>query len=83
VVAGHQIALNVSSLVFMIPYSLGMAVTVRVGQALGAVQEPREARFAAKVGHGYRTGVRLRFQRRMMLLPARAHRLDLHRLTRL
>jgi len=51
VVAGHQIALNVSSLVFMIPYSLGMAVTVRVGQALGR-EEPREARFAAGVGMG-------------------------------
>ena len=51
VVAGHQIALNFSSLVFMIPYSLGMAVTVRVGQALGR-QEPREARFAAGVGMG-------------------------------
>lgn len=49
VVAGHQIALNFSSLVFMIPYSLGMAVTVRVGQALGRGQ-PREARFAAGVG---------------------------------
>ncbi|MBU3054854.1 MATE family efflux transporter [Pseudomonas indica] len=49
VVAGHQIALNFSSLVFMIPYSLGMAVTVRVGQALGR-GEPREARFAAGVG---------------------------------
>ncbi|MNP17443.1 Multidrug resistance protein NorM [compost metagenome] len=33
----------------MIPYSLGMAVTVRVGQALGRNQ-PREARFAAGVG---------------------------------
>ncbi|MDQ0127105.1 MATE family multidrug resistance protein [Pseudomonas lini] len=51
VVAGHQIALNFSSLVFMIPYSLGMAVTVRVGQALGR-QQPREARFAAGVGMG-------------------------------
>ena len=51
VVAGHQIALNFSSLVFMIPYSLGMAVTVRVGQALGR-EEPREARFAAGVGMG-------------------------------
>lgn len=48
VVAGHQIALNFSSLVFMIPYSLGMAATVRVGQALGR-GEPREARFAAGV----------------------------------
>ncbi|MHC8372814.1 MATE family efflux transporter [Pseudomonas sp. MDT1-85] len=51
VVAGHQIALNFSSLVFMIPYSLGMAVTVRVGQALGR-EAPREARFAAGVGMG-------------------------------
>jgi MATE family multidrug resistance protein len=48
VVAGHQIALNFSSMVFMIPYSLGMAATVRVGQALGR-DEPREARFAAGV----------------------------------
>ncbi len=48
VVAGHQIALNFSSMVFMIPYSLGMAATVRVGQALGR-GEPREARFAAGV----------------------------------
>ncbi len=49
VVAGHQIALNFSSLVFMIPYSLGMAVTVRVGQQLGR-RDPRGARFAAGVG---------------------------------
>ncbi|WP_010490099.1 MATE family efflux transporter [Pseudomonas sp. S9] len=48
VVAGHQIALNFSSLVFMIPYSLGMAATVRVGQALGR-HDPRGARFAAGV----------------------------------
>ena len=51
VVAGHQIALNISSLLFMIPYSLGMAVTVRVGQAIGAGL-PRQARFAALVGLG-------------------------------
>ena len=49
VVAGHQIALNLSSLVFMIPYALGMAVTVRVGQFLGR-GAPRDARFAAGVG---------------------------------
>ncbi|MES2820087.1 MAG: MATE family efflux transporter [Pseudomonadota bacterium] len=49
VVAGHQIALNFSSMVFMIPYSLGMAVTVRVGQNLGR-GDPRGARFAAGVG---------------------------------
>ncbi|HBO3624214.1 TPA: proton-coupled multidrug efflux MATE transporter PmpM [Pseudomonas aeruginosa] len=49
VVAGHQIALNFSALVFMIPYSLGMAVTVRVGHNLGAGL-PRDARFAAGMG---------------------------------
>ncbi|MGV8918355.1 MAG: MATE family efflux transporter [Pseudomonas sp.] len=49
VVAGHQIALNFSSLVFVIPLSLGMAVTVRVGQALGR-NAPRDARFSAGVG---------------------------------
>lgn len=35
-VAAHQIALNFTSLVFMIPSGLGHALTVRVGQALGA-----------------------------------------------
>ncbi|MDM8349846.1 MATE family efflux transporter [Pseudomonas sp. sp1636] len=48
VVAGHQIALNFTSMVFMIPYSLGMAATVRVGQMLGR-GDPRQARFAAGV----------------------------------
>ncbi|MEC8523325.1 MAG: MATE family efflux transporter [Pseudomonadota bacterium] len=35
VVAGHQVALNVSSVTFMLPLSLGMALTVRVGHHLG------------------------------------------------
>ena len=34
-VAGHQIALNVSGLVFMLPLSLGTATTIRVGLRLG------------------------------------------------
>lgn len=48
VVAGHQVALNFSAMVFMIPYSLAMAATVRVGQALGR-GAPRDARFSAGV----------------------------------
>lgn len=36
VVAGHQVALNVASVTFMIPLSLGMALTVRVGHHLGS-----------------------------------------------
>lgn len=35
VVAGHQVALNVSGLVFMLPLSLGVATTIRVGANLG------------------------------------------------
>ncbi len=49
VVAGHQIALNFTSLIFMIPLSLGMAITIRIGQALGR-GTPRDARFVAGVG---------------------------------
>jgi MATE family multidrug resistance protein len=35
-VAAHQIAINFASVVFMVPLGLGMATTVRVGQAAGA-----------------------------------------------
>jgi multidrug resistance protein, MATE family len=38
VVASHQIAMNISSLVYMVPLSIAMAVTLRVGFALGAGQ---------------------------------------------
>jgi len=48
-VAAHQIALNFSSLVFMVPLSLGMALLTRVSQALGAA-DPVAARFRAWVG---------------------------------
>ncbi|WP_047395469.1 MATE family efflux transporter [Chitinibacter sp. ZOR0017] len=35
-VAAHQVALNFASLLFMIPMAIGTALTVRVGQAVGA-----------------------------------------------
>lgn len=35
VVAAHQIALNFTSQLYMLPYSLGMALTVRVGFTIG------------------------------------------------
>lgn len=35
VVAGHQLVLNFVSLVFMVPLSLGMALTLRVGYLIG------------------------------------------------
>jgi MATE family multidrug resistance protein len=36
VVAAHQVAINFASLTFMVPLSIGLATTVRVGQAAGA-----------------------------------------------
>ncbi|QSX38918.1 MATE family efflux transporter [Shewanella sedimentimangrovi] len=38
VVAGHQIALNFSAMVFMLPLSVGIAVSIRVGYYLGREQ---------------------------------------------
>ena len=49
VVASHQIALNLTSIVFMVPFSLGLAITVRVGHSLG-MEGARAGLFAAKVG---------------------------------
>jgi MATE family multidrug resistance protein len=38
VVAGHQIALNIVSVLFMVPLSLGMALTLRISFLVGADQ---------------------------------------------
>lgn len=46
VVAGHQIALNFTTILFMLPLSLSMALTVLVGQPLGA-KRPQEAQAVA------------------------------------
>lgn len=46
VVSAHTVALNFSALLFMLPLSLGMALTVRVGQARGRAKF-RHARFVA------------------------------------
>jgi MATE family multidrug resistance protein len=48
-VAAHQIALNFSSLIFMLPLSLGLGLLTRVGQSLGA-GDPQAAQFRAWVG---------------------------------
>src|SRR5690554_6225756 len=52
VVASHQIALNISSLVYMVPLSLSMAVTLRVGFALGA-GNPANAMLSHKLATVY------------------------------
>lgn len=50
VVAGHQVAMNVSGLVFMLPLSLGVATTIRVGSNLGEGD-------LAGAAHGRRTAL--------------------------
>lgn len=49
VVAGHQIALTTSHLIFMLPLSLSQAITIRVGHFLGKGQQ-RLANFVVAVG---------------------------------
>lgn len=47
IVASHQIALNFSALMFMIPLSLGMATSIRIGYLLGE-SRPEQARIATR-----------------------------------
>lgn len=48
-IAAHQVALNFAALVFMLPMGLSAALSIRVGQALGA-RQPDRARFVAWTG---------------------------------
>nr|WP_297357390.1 MATE family efflux transporter [uncultured Caldimonas sp.] len=50
-IAAHQVALNFSALIFMLPMGLSSALSIRVGQSLGA-GEPARARFIAWTGVG-------------------------------
>src|SRR5262249_48812618 len=45
----HQIALQIAAIMFMVPFGIGMAATVRVGQAAGRVEAAaaRRAGFSA------------------------------------
>ncbi|MFA0464729.1 MATE family efflux transporter, partial [Vibrio sp. 10N.261.45.F1] len=49
VVAAHQVAINFSSLIFMIPMSIGAAVSIRVGHKLGE-NNTEGAKIATHVG---------------------------------
>ena len=49
VIAAHQITLSFTGLTFMVPLSIAMAITIRVGHLQGAAN-PEGARFAAFTG---------------------------------
>jgi MATE family multidrug resistance protein len=55
-ISGHQVALNLASLMFMVPMGVGSAASVLVGHAIGAGDLPHARRVAASallVGAGY------------------------------
>lgn len=51
-IAAHQVALNFAALIFMLPLGVSIAMTVRIGQALGA-GDARAARFTAWAGMAF------------------------------
>jgi MATE family multidrug resistance protein len=68
VAASHQVALNVASLFFMIPLGLAMAITVRVGNAVGR-GDPAGVRYAGFCGIGLALGTQLVSALVMLALP--------------
>jgi len=67
-VAGHQIAINVASISFMVPLGVAMATTVRVGRAVGR-GDPHGVRSAGFVGMGTSLATQLVSCSAMALAP--------------
>ena len=68
VIASHQVAINIASLFFMIPLGLAMAITVRVGNAVGR-GDAHGVRYAGFCGIGLTLGTQLFSAALMLSLP--------------
>lgn len=68
-VAAHQIAINFASIAFMVPMSIGMATTVRVGYAAGAGEPAATLRLRGATGIGLGVLFALLSASTMALLP--------------
>lgn len=68
IVAAHQIALNYASFVFMVPMSIALAISVRVGQAMGRGDMPA-ARLAGWTGIGLCAAFEVLSALSMVLFP--------------
>lgn len=68
VVAGHQVAMNLAAVVYMVPLGLSSAVVVRVGQAVGRSDRPGLRR-AVGVGLGVGASIALLTATLFTLLP--------------
>ncbi len=67
-VAGHQVAINFAALTYMVPLGISMAISVRVGNAVGR-RDLAAARFAALVGIGVALSVQAVWATIMALFP--------------
>jgi MATE family multidrug resistance protein len=67
-IASHQIAMNFSSITFMVALGLSTAITIRVGQFTGAGEHAKAA-FSGRVGIGLAAGVMSLFGMIMMAVP--------------
>lgn len=68
IVAAHQIAMNYASFVFMVPMSIALAISVRVGQAMGR-GDKQAARLAGWTGIGLCVGFEVLSALSMLLFP--------------
>ena len=68
VIASHQIAINIASFFFMVPLGLAMAITVRVGNAVGR-GDARGVRYAGFCGIGLTLATQLVSATLMLTLP--------------
>jgi MATE family multidrug resistance protein len=67
-VAGHQVALNFAAVAFMVPLGVSMAISVRVGHAVGR-RDARAVRFSAAVGTGLAMASQVVAASLMLLFP--------------
>ena len=77
IVAGHQIAINIASIAFMMPLGIALATTVRVGHAVGA-RDAQRVRDAGAVGLQLTLAAQVLSAGAMLLLPRAIARLYTH-----
>ena len=68
IVAAHQLVLNFTSMCFIIPLSIGMALTIRVGHGIGG-NLPNQVKRSVLVGFGLSLGLSSLTCLLMLMLP--------------
>ena len=68
IVAAHQLVLNFASMCFMLPLSVGMALTIRVGHGIGG-NLPQQVKRSVVVGYGLAVGLATLTCLMMLALP--------------